>query len=178
MNSRFKTEKTSISFRHYVATNLQQVCLPFCLLIASICDFFVQRITPSFPRLSLRYQRWSLFSAMRFVILWLLSLCRYHPLWYQKNTIFKEWQLREKKHQIFQKQRHKWNKNCRRILINVGFSTLSFFGTMSKSEISHGTFATAEHLSCCHPDSLGPHWPGGTPAPAGGGRDLGSQIRW
>ena len=45
MNSRFKTEKTSICFRHYVATNLQQVCLPFCLLIASICDFFVQRIT-------------------------------------------------------------------------------------------------------------------------------------
>lgn len=76
-------------------------------------------ITPSFPRLSLRYQRWSLSSAMRFVMFSLLSPCGYHPLWHQKTPFSKSYRFAKKKHRIFQKK-HKWTKkNCRRIRINV-----------------------------------------------------------
>lgn len=106
MNSRFKTEKTFICFRHYVATNLQQVCLPFCLLIASICDSFVQRITDH-PVISTAFSQVStvesFFShAFRHVFL-AISMWISPPL-ASKNTIFKELQICEKKTSDFSKK--------------------------------------------------------------------------
>lgn len=97
---------------------------PFFWLIASICDFFVQRIAPSFPRLSLRYQRWSLSSAKRFVILCLLSPCGYHPLWYQKTPFSKSCSFAKKSMDFSKKatNEQKLQKNSDK----VGVSTLSF----------------------------------------------------
>ena len=61
-------------------------------------------ITPSFPRLSLRYQRWSLSSAMRFVMFSLLSPCGYHPLWHQKTPFSKSYRFAKKKTSDFSKK--------------------------------------------------------------------------
>lgn len=177
MNSRFKTEKTFISFWRYVATNLQQVCLPFFGSLLPSATFLCNGSPRHFHGflsginggVFLQPSVSSYFACYLHVDITPSGIKKHH---FQRVAVLR------KKVWIFQKKRQ-MNKNCRRIRIKLE-SRLYHSVTMSKSKISHGTFATAEHLSCCHPDSLGPHWPGGTPAPGGKNptERLGSQIRW